>query len=299
MKAFLFITLITIVLVAGCIGQSASPQQSTANANRHQLPTKTYGPCESIKVEGKYTYEKDSCYFDIATGNEDPAYCEQIIDSGLHDNCMTNISIGTNNVSLCNSIINSDWGDNCYSALAVPTNNTKWCEKIMNGDRRDYCYLYMEMNAMTNTSTPSICEKITNSTIKGYCYEEFYERLFDVFNNRDPSLCEHIQDSLKKNTCYSYDAQVNNDTALCEHIVNNEKSTTPYICIYDVVHAGLVQADIDHKTYDTSQCEKLTNSTNKEYCYEIIVTYTHDSSLCNKLGTETLATGFFKSICGS
>ena len=143
MKVLLFLPIIAVMLVAGCIqDDNQIYQQATNNLNPDA--------CDSI-VDDRIRWD---CYNNIAGKTKDISVCEEKNTTG---SCDISVAVTTQDLSICDSleskIIYIDIAE-CYRQVAVKNNNLTICGMIENKVYEWYCY--KDIAYIRNDS--SICE---------------------------------------------------------------------------------------------------------------------------------------------
>ena len=153
------------------------------------------------------TYDRDKCYYGIATNTENPQICENVVGTSKYfpgkyggvgttskENCYTTVSleigIREGDLTVCEKFKSAY----CYRAIALENIDESLCSKFRTSFEEteiDKCY----EDIAIKKNNISICDKIDWNNTKYTCYARI---------KKDPAFCEQINDYDIKNLCRSY-----------------------------------------------------------------------------------------------
>ncbi len=99
--------------------------------------------CSSIDKKENGGSEYDTCYYKVATINNDISLCKKMTSNSGINNCFFDFATKKINMKYCN-LINIDTGSNgknwCITVIGRLTKNKKVCELIKDKQEKESCY---------------------------------------------------------------------------------------------------------------------------------------------------------------
>lgn len=249
-------------------------------------------------IENIYN-DKDKCFGNIASTQNNISICNYINDTNYKENCILN-NVYNATINHCDSLTNINRKNNC---LAVLYNDTSYCElyDCEYDTTTSPCHLYRQryiygcyIDVALKHNDIKICEKINKSYGKyvGKVNSRYdcYEEIARATNNL--SLCKYSGGN--KKWCY---IDVNRELALltgnasyCNHDTLcfrplTSKFNNSDLCSNhsDTQNMELCLIYLASSNKDSLLCHNILNQTNKDKCYSNVGSKLLDPLLCNQV----------------
>lgn len=195
------------------------------------------GDIESCEIAGDY--EKDSCFYLLATQLHNPNICQRVENSYTRNTCYNEGARDTHDPVFCERIINDlSRTYACLIDVAYALDDPNICDKILNPEQLEKCYFYFAKKE----KNIKYCERIKDEYYRNICLRDLSSVL------KDDNICLKISDKDIMDACYAY-------SLLCEKITGEEKKDA---CYY-LKALSSVNKEI---------CNKIQNVSMRERCVE-------------------------------
>lgn len=183
--------------------------------------------CEAISEE-LVPYPKEKCFFDIALAKKDVNLCEKT--NKLKDSCYYQIATYNQNIDNCHLIKDNELRDFCFFYVSASTSQVHPCQKVAKDPLATLCPALASLN-------PVYCEVIQDDRIKNFCYHQiaFKTNKFELCKGdatcitkiaakvNSPKLCEKIEIEQYTRDCKITVATTNLDESICTTLDENSK----------------------------------------------------------------------------
>lgn len=237
-------------LIPGASGK-ADCRKRTYAQHFLMLNEKDISVCENIPgdvPENLHGLYADECYLTFAQGFGNTTMCEQIESPGLKDDCYYGFAVYGSRSEMCGLIENPAKQGDCYRISASKQKNDAVCELIESQDYKDLCY--GELAGMQLDAT--LTDHIEDPTYKDF-------KIHVIAGNKgEVALCDGIQNTVEKENCRNYTG-------------TTEGNYSFMLRLWPV---------------NESYCDSRPSYLDEDECFNILVRYESDASVCEKIGNQ-------------